>query len=358
MEVYYKMAIQYLTQDAVPDFIETEEELDRFMSLPSKQLVDFQTDFDGDLIILGVGGKIGVQLALTAKNASEAAGLSRRIIGVSRFSDERKRKQLENHGIETISCDLSDPDAVEALPECKNVVFMVGRKFGTSGSEELTWAMNTLVPDYVSRKFSESNIIAYSTGNVYGLVPVSSGGSTETDPVKPQGEYAISALGRERIFQYYSKKNRTPVAIIRLNYAIDLRYGVLREIGEKINNEEPIDVSMGNANVIWQGDAINQTLLSFSQCSSPAHIINITGPETVSIRYIAGLFSRILNKKLKLEGEENSTALLNNSSYAASLYGYPHVSLYTMVRWIAHWIKIGGASLNKPTHFESRNGKF
>ncbi len=352
------MTTYYLTHDAIPEFIETEEELDRFMSLPSKQLVDFQTEFDGDLIILGVGGKIGVQLAMTAKNASEAAGISRRIIGVSRFSDDRKRKQLEDHGIETISSDLSDPDAVEALPDCKNVVYMVGRKFGTSGSEELTWAMNTLVPDYVSRKFSKSNIVAYSTGNVYGLVPVSSEGSTEQDPVHPQGEYAISALGRERIFQYYSKKNSTPVAILRLNYAIDLRYGVLREIGEKVHKEEPIDLSMGNANVIWQGDAINQTLLSFSQCSSPAHIINITGPETVSIRYIATMFSRFLDKPLKLEGEENSTALLNNASFASSLYGYPQVPLYTMLRWISHWIEIGGASLNKPTHFESRNGKF
>lgn len=352
------MTTNYLTQDAIPEFIETEEELDRFMSLPSKQLVDFQTNFDGDLIILGVGGKIGVQLALTAKNASESAGLSRRIIGVSRFSDERKRKQLEDHGIEIISCDLSDPDAVETLPDCNNVVYMVGRKFGTSGSEELTWAMNTLVPDYVSRKFNTSKIVAYSTGNVYGLVPVNSGGSTETDPVHPQGEYAISALGRERIFQYYSKKNRIRVAILRLNYAIDLRYGVLREIGEKVNNEEPIDLSMGNANVIWQGDAINQTLLSFSHCSTPAKIINITGPETVSIRYIATLFSRFLKKPIKFIGEENSTALLNNASFAASLYGYPHVSLYSMVRWTSHWIEIGGASLNKPTHFETRNGKF
>jgi nucleoside-diphosphate-sugar epimerase len=352
------MATSYLTQDEIPEFIETEEELDRFMSLPSKQLVAFQSDFDGDVLVLGVGGKIGVQLAMAAKNASEAAGVSRRIIGVSRFSDDHKRKQLEDYGIETISCDLSDPDAVEMLPACKNVVYMVGRKFGTSGSEEVTWAMNTLIPDYVSRRFKTSNIVAYSTGNVYGLVPVCSCGSIEEDPVQPEGEYAVTALGRERIFQYYSKKNGTPVALIRLNYAIDLRYGVLREIGEKVQKEELIDLSMGNANVIWQGDAINQTLLSFSQCSSPACIINITGPETVSIRYIASLFSQFLDKPLKVEGEENSTALLNNASLAAALYGYPHVPLYTMVRWIAHWIKIGGASLNKPTHFESRNGQF
>jgi nucleoside-diphosphate-sugar epimerase len=350
--------MNYLTKDTIPEYINNEEELDAFMSLPSKQLVDFQKELEGDVIILGIGGKIGVQLAMTLKKASALSGVSRRIIGVSRFSDESKRKQLEELGIETITCDLSDPKEVDDLPEAKNVVFMVGRKFGTSGSEEITWAMNTLVPDYVSRKYAQSNIVAYSTGNVYGLVPVVSGGSVENAKVNPEGEYAISALGRERIFQYYSNMNKTPVALLRLNYAIDLRYGVLREIGEKVKNEEPIDLSMGNANVIWQGDAINQTLLSFSLCTSPANIINITGPETVSIHYVAKLFSHFFDTPLKIEGEENHTALLNNASYAASLFGYPYVTLYTMVKWISHWIEIGGASLNKPTHFDSRNGKF
>jgi len=350
--------MDYLTQNTIPEYIENEEELDEFMSLPSKQLIDFQKELEGDVVILGIGGKIGVQLAMTLKNASAIAGVSRRIIGVSRFSDKSKKKKLEELGIETITCDLSDPKAVKNLPEAKNVVFMVGRKFGTSGSEELTWAMNTLVPDYVSRKYAQSNIVAYSTGNVYGLVPVASGGSVENDMVNPEGEYAISALGRERIFQYYSNKNKTPITLLRLNYAIDLRYGVLREIGEKVKNEEPIDLSMGNANVIWQGDAINQTLLSFSLCNSPANIINITGPETVSIRYVAKLFSHFLDATLKFEGEETTTALLNNASYAASIFGYPYVPLYTMVKWISHWIEIGGVSLNKPTHFDSRNGKF
>ncbi|ADK79357.1 NAD-dependent epimerase/dehydratase family protein [Sediminispirochaeta smaragdinae] len=350
--------MSYLKRERLPEYIESEEELDDLMSLPSKQLIDFQKNLEGDLIILGVGGKIGVQLALAAKKASIAAAVPRRIIGVSRFSNPEKRTQLEEKGIETISCDLSDPVAVKQLPDAKNVVFMVGRKFGTCGSEEETWAMNTLVPDYVSRRYANSAIVVYSTGNVYGLVPVNCGGSIEADTLHPQGEYAISALGRERIFQYYSKKNETPISILRLNYAIDLRYGVLREIGEKVKNQEVIDLSMGNVNVIWQGDVINQTLLSFAHCTSPANIINITGPETVSIRYVAGRFSRLFNKPLRLEGEESGTALLNNASYAASLFGYPHVSLLTMVKWIAHWLEIGGTSLDKPTHFASRNGIF
>ena len=348
----------YLSTESIPEYINNEEELDYFMSLPTKQLIDYQVDLKGDLLILGVAGKMGVQLAMAAKNAADAAGVSRKIIGVSRFSSEAKRKQLENFGIETIACDLSDPEAVDSLPDCKNVVYMVGRKFGTSGSEDLTWAMNTLIPDYVSRKYNKSKIVAYSTGNVYGLVSVKSGGSTEKDTVRPEGEYAGSTLGRERVFQYYSNKNGTPISIIRLNYAIDLRYGVLREIGEKVKAEKTIDLSMGNTNVIWQGDAINQTLLSFSQCSSPASIINVTGPETVSIRYIASLFGQFLNKPVNFIGEENDTALLNNASRTASLFGYPHVTLYTMVRWISHWLQKGGASLNKPTHFESRDGNF
>jgi nucleoside-diphosphate-sugar epimerase len=321
-------------------------------------LIDYQKQMDGDMIVLGVGGKMGVQLARMAKEASVQAGVERRIVGVSRFSEGGKREELEKHGIETISTDLSEPENVEKLPDAKNVVFMVGRKFGTSGSEDVTWAMNTLVPEYVARHYSASRITAFSTGNVYGLVPVTSGGSVEEDDPNPVGEYAISALGRERVFQYFSNRNGTETAIIRLNYAIDLRYGVLREIGEKVLGEKPIDLSMGNVNVIWQGDAINQILLSFSLASSPAAVLNVTGPETVSVRYVARLFGTLFNKKPLFVGEESQTALLNNASYAASRFGYPSVPLRTMVEWIAHWLEIGGPSLDKPTHFSSRSGEF
>jgi nucleoside-diphosphate-sugar epimerase len=342
----------------LPDKISTDEQLDQVMSLGSSDLIRLMKKISGDIIILGCAGKIGVQLAMAAAKAIAEAGGRNRVIGVSRFSDETAPKKLESFGIETIKCDLLNRDLVAKLPKIPNVIFMAGKKFGTSGSEDLTWAMNTVVPANVAYHFKESRIVAFSTGNVYDLVPVCGAMPSEEDPTNPRGEYAQSALGRERVFEYFSNLNKTPVCIIRLNYAIDLRYGVLRDIGTKVYTDQPIDLSTGFVNVIWQGDVINQSILCLAHCRSPANIVNMTGPETASVRYIAGQFARIFDKDVIFINEESPTALLNNASKAAKLFGYPGVPLLRMIEWIAHWIELGGASLDKPTHFEVRDGNF
>jgi nucleoside-diphosphate-sugar epimerase len=308
--------------------------------------------------ILGCAGKIGIQLAMAAVKAIAAAGKIIKVIGVSRFSDETARKKLESFGIETIKCDLLDRDQVETLPKVPNVIFMAGRKFGTGGSEDLTWAINAVVPTNVAHHFKDCRIVAFSTGNVYDLVSVSGAMPTEDEPTNPRGEYAQSTLGRERLFEYFSNLNQTPVCIIRLNYAIDLRYGVLRDIGNRVFAGKPIDLSTGHVNVIWQGDVINQSILCLEHCRTPANIINMTGPETASVRYIAQQFARIFGKDAVFANDEGPIALLNNASKAARLFGYPTVPLLRMIEWVAHWIDQGGASLEKPTHFEVRDGKF
>ena len=251
-----------------------------------------------------------------------------------------------------------DPDAVAGLPDADRIVYMVGRKFGTEGSEGLTWAVNTLVPAQVCRRYAGTPIVAYSTGAVYDRVPVNSGGAAETAALTPVGEYANAAVGRERIFDYMCEETRTPICLIRLFYAIDLRYGVLRDIGDKVAAGELIDLSMGYVNVIWQGDAINQSLLAFPYCSVPVRPLNITGSETVSIQNTAEKFGEILGRKPEFTGEPAIDALLGDSGTALELFGKPHVSPDRMIKWIADWIRAGGRSLNKPSHFEVRNGKY
>ena len=342
----------------LPDTIDSVEQLDNIMSCGSPDLIRMMEKISGDIIILGCAGKIGIQLAMAAVKAIAAAGKKIKVIGVSRFSDETARKKLESLGIETIKCDLLDRDRVETLPQVPNVIFMAGRKFGTGGSEELTWAINAVVPANVAHHFKGSRIVAFSTGNVYDLVSVSGAMPTEDEPTNPRGEYAQSTLGRERVFEYFSNLNQTPVCIIRLNYAIDLRYGVLRDIGNKVFAGQPIDLSTGHVNVIWQGDVINQSILCLEHCRTPANIINMTGPETASVRYIAQQFARIFGKDAVFANDEGPIALLNNASKAARLFGYPTVPLLRMIEWVAHWIDQGGASLEKPTHFEVSDGKF
>ncbi|MEJ2165054.1 MAG: NAD(P)-dependent oxidoreductase [Desulfobacterales bacterium] len=342
----------------LPDKINTEEQLDEVMSLGSPNLVRMMKETAGDIIILGCAGKIGVQLAMAAVKAVAKAGGGNRVIGVARFSDESARTKLDANGVETIKCDLLERDWVAELPKVPNVIFMAGKKFGTGGAEDQTWAMNTVVPANVAQHFEGSRIVAFSTGNVYDLTPVCGAMPTEEDRPNPKGEYAQSTLGRERIFEYFSKLNKTPVCIIRLNYAIDLRYGVLRDIATQVYADQPIDLSTGHVNVIWQGDVINQSILCLEHCSSPANIINMTGPETASVRYIADQFARLFGKTAAFINEESPTALLSNASKAARLFGYPCVPLLQMIEWVANWIAIGGASLEKPTHFEVRDGKF
>ena len=349
--------IQPFNLKTVP-FIETVEQLEEVMSRPTPEVVQAMAEMEGDLLILGVGGKMGPTLAKLARRAIDASGSSKRVLGVSRFSSPGLSTDLNRSGIETISCDLLNEAELERLPHVPNVIFMAGRKFGSTGNESLTWAMNTYLPGRVAQKYRDSRIVVFSTGNVYPLTPITHGGATETAPVNPIGEYAQSCLGRERMFEHFSERFGTPVVIIRLNYAIDLRYGILLDIAEKVYGDTPVNLTMGGVNVIWQGDANAVFLRTFSLCQSPPTILNLAGPETVSIRWLATQFGALFEKEPIFEGEEVETALLNNASRCHQLFGYPRVSLAQMVSWVAHWVRIGGATLSKPTHFEVRDGRF
>jgi nucleoside-diphosphate-sugar epimerase len=293
-----------------------------------------------------------------AKRAIDGGKVQRRVIAAARFSDEALASQLKSEGIEIIRCDLLEPGALGDLPDVPNVIFMAARKFGTTGAEYLTWAMNTYLPALVGERFRDSRIVAFSTGNVYPLRAVNEGGATETTPTAPLGEYAQSALGRERMFEYVSYRWRTPVALLRLNYANDLRYGVLADIGRAVFEGRAVSLKMGLVNVIWQGDANRACLRALSYCKSPPLILNLSGPETLSVRYIAEEFGHQFDLKPVFEGEETNSALLTNSAEAHNLFGYPKVTVQQLIGWTAHWIASGGRTLNKPTHFEVQDGKF
>ena len=341
-----------------PEYIEDSEQLEEVMSQPTPEVIEAIRRMTGDLLILGVGGKMGPTLAKLAKRAIDASGSDKRIIGVSRFSAPDLRSDLNQAGIETIVCDLLNETELQELPDVPNVVFMAGRKFGSTGNEPLTWAMNTYMPGRVAEKYRNSHIVVFSTGNVYPLTPISHGGATEMYPVEPIGEYAQSCLGRERVFEHAANQFGTRLAILRLNYAIDLRYGILLDIAEKVYCEKSVDVTMGAANVIWQGDANAVVLRSLLHCQSPPMLLNLTGPEIVSIRWLATRFGEIFGKAPAFEGVEAETALLSNAARCHQLFGYPRISLEQMVQWVAHWVEIGGMSLGKPTKFEVRDGKF
>ena len=338
--------------------VTTEQQLEELLSRPSDADREAMRQLGGDLLILGVAGKMGPSLAARARRAANDAGVKPRITGVARFSDAAVRKQIEDAGVETIQADLLDADQLAALPDAPNVVFMAGRKFGSTGDEPLTWAMNVLVPAMVAQRYRRSRIVVLSSGNVYPFSPVTSAGPTEDDPTEPVGEYGQSALGRERMFQYFSSRLGTPVAILRLNYAIDLRYGVLVDIGTKVFERRSINLSMGYANVIWQGDANSVVLRSFAHAKSPALVLNLAGPEILSVRTVAQEFGRILGIAPVFEGREADTALLNNAARCHRLFGCPSVSPNEMIGMIAGWLQGGGRLLNKPTHFESRSGRF
>jgi nucleoside-diphosphate-sugar epimerase len=337
--------------------IETEERLEELLSEPTQQAINVLGRVPGDVIVLGVAGKMGPSLARMAKRASDAAGVRRRVIGVSRFSSGG-RDAFEKFGIETVACDLSDEESVAKLPDAPNVIYMAGKKFGSTGDEAGTWAANCYLPSLVCRKYRRSRIVAFSTGNVYGLSEVSRGGSRETDVPQPVGEYAMSALGRERIFEYFSRTLGIPTAIIRLNYACEMRYGVLVDIAERIWTGQPVDLGMSFLNTIWQGDANAMSLCALEHVATPPWIVNVTGPELTSVRKSAERLSELLGKPVKFTGEETKTALLSNASQALGRLGTPRVDVPEMMRWIADWVRRGGKSLRKPTHFESRDGRF
>jgi len=334
------------------------EEVENLLSEPTPETVEAMGNLQGDLVILGVGGKMGPTLARMAKRASDLAGVSRRVVGVSRFSSASLQVSLQSLGIETHSCNLLDRGAYAHLPDAANIVFMAGMKFGSIDQEARTWAMNAFVPGLVSERYRESRIAVFSTGNVYGLSPVGLGGSIETDALSPLGDYAMSCVGRERIFEYFSRMYQMPSSILRLNYATELRYGVLLDIAERVLAGNPVSLHMGHLNAIWQGDASAMSLQSLLHASSPPIILNVAGPELMSVRRIATYFAERVGQEVHFEGIESQNALLSNAQKSFSLFGYPAVSVNEMMEWIAGWVLRGGEKFGKPTHFEVRTGKF
>jgi len=344
--------------DNAPMHIASDEQLDDVLSEPTPADVQAMRELEGDLLILGVSGKMGPSLARRARRAREAAGVRRRIIGVARFADPAARDALDRYGIETIPADLLAPGALDTLPEAPNVIYMAARKFGSTGDEAYTWAMNSYLPGRVAERFARSRIVAFSTGNVYPLTPVDGGGPTETSPVGPVGEYAMSALGRERIFTHFSRLNGTPTVLLRLNYAVEPRYGVLHDIGRKVFLRQPVDLTMGHVNVIWQGDANSVCLRSLAHAQSPPLVLNLTGLQTLAVRWIAQRFAERLGIDPVFTGAESPTALLSSAALCGRMFGPPGVPVEQVIDWTADWIAQGGASLGKPTHFETRDGRF
>ncbi|TMU50698.1 NAD-dependent epimerase/dehydratase family protein [Flagellimonas algicola] len=341
-----------------PEFFLDEHQLEEALSRPSTKLIQFMQKLEGDFLMLGVAGKMGVSLARMAKRACDQAGVQKKIIGVSRFSSPEQQSFLEESGVNTIKGDLLDIDFVNSLPDVKNVVYLAGMKFGTEGNESFTWAMNSFLPGLIVEKFKKSRIVAFSTGCVYPLVEIESGGSDESDKPLPIGEYAQSCLGRERLFEYGSLKNGTNIVIIRLNYAVEMRYGVLVDIATKVKNHQTIDLSMGYANVIWQGDANDMILRSLELCASPANHLNVSGRETISVAKVARQFGEIMGKEVVFTGKEEDSALLVNVSKSHSIFGSPTVNLDKLIEWTANWVDKNKRLLGKATHFEVRDGKY
>jgi nucleoside-diphosphate-sugar epimerase len=338
--------------------INSVQELEARLAAPSIRDVDSIRRIQGDIIVLGCGGKMGPSLARRIKRTIQEAGVHARVLAVARFSSPGIAETLRHDGIETIVCNLLDRDEVANLPHCPNVLFLSGRKFGSTDRPDLTWATNTLIPSNVACHYRASRIVVFSTGNVYPLVRLESGGSVETDTPAPVGEYAQSCLGRERMFEYHSNQYDTPCLLFRLNYAVDLRYGVLVDIARKVYSGEPVDLTIPVFNAIWQGDANSYALRCLECCASPLRALNITGPETISVRRAAEYFAREFGRDPSFCGEESGRAFLSNGSLCHSLLGYPEVSLGELMQWVAHWVASGGESLNKPTKFEVADGRF
>ena len=342
----------------LPHTIETEQALDEFLTRPRTELVQFIKSVSSPLVILGAGGKMGPTLAVLARRAAETAGHKLDIVAVSRFSDAHARRWLEECEVHTLNCDLYDPTATRQLPETENVLYLVGQKFGTTQSPAATWAANTIVPARVAERYAAARVVALSTGNVYPLSPVARGGSQESDPLTPLGEYANATVGRERIFEFISQRSGTPVVLLRLFYATDLRYGVLRDLADKIWAGGPIDLANGHFNCIWQGDANEMVIRSLALAGSPATAFNLTSAEIFSVREVATRLGELMGKPAKFIGAESDAALTGNTSKLRALLGDPPTQLDAMLRWTADWVKRGGRSLGKPTHFEVRDGRY
>ncbi|TMR94265.1 NAD-dependent epimerase/dehydratase family protein [Nonomuraea basaltis] len=336
----------------------TTAELEERLARPSAGLVDDLSRLDGDILILGAGGKLGPSLVRLALNATRAAGHDRRVIAVSRFSEPGLAQALTEEGATVVSADVAGEEAPRDLPDAPNVVFLVGAKFGTQGREHATWFTNAYLPGRVADRFRDSRIAALSTGNVYPLVPVTSGGSTEDSPVGPVGDYAMSCLGRERVLTHFSETYGTPMSLIRLNYAVELRYGVLVDLAQKVLAGEPIDLATGQVNVVWQGYANEVTLRSLALAGTPPYVLNVTGPELISVRQAALALGAALGKEPVFTGEEAPTALLSNAGRCHRLFGYPELTPAELIEHTARWVADGGPLLGKPTKFERRDGRF
>jgi dTDP-4-dehydrorhamnose reductase len=342
----------------LPDRIESVEHLEEMLSEPTPGVIETLARLDGDILVLGVGGKMGPTLARMARRASALAGVARRVIGVARLSASGLEIQLQRQGIETVHCDLLDSARLATLPDAPNVVFMAGMKFGSTGNQALTWAMNCFMPGEIARRFRHSRIVAFSTGNVYGLSPIHLGGSIETDPLQPVGEYAQSCVGRERILEHHSRTLNIPMAILRLNYAVELRYGVLVDLAQRVQAGEPMDLAMGNFNALWQADANAMALQAFDHIATPPLVVNLAGPELLSVRRVCEQFGRLLKKDVTFHGHESGDALLSNGQFGHRRFGYPRVGVEQITHWIADWTARGGPTHGKPTHFENREGAF
>lgn len=336
----------------------SEEELDERLSTPSAALIAALAEGAGDLVVLGAGGKMGPTLCRLARRALDASGREAEVYAVSRWSDARAAAALERHGVRVVTADLLGDGDLAELPDAGEVVFMVGAKFGTADRPSLAWAANAALPDRVARRYPAARIAALSTGNVYPLVAVGTGGCAETDPVGPVGDYAMSCLGRERMLEYAAATRGTSVSVVRLNYAVDLRYGVLADIGQHVLAGTPVDVHTGHVNVVWQGYANEVVLRSLRHATPEVFVINLTGPETASVRRIAGVFAELFDTPLTITGQEADTALLSDAAVCHALFGYPEVPLRALVEWQADWLAAGLPTLGKPTKFSSRDGQF
>lgn len=343
---------------SLPSVIESADQLDEILTRPTERLVREIRQIRSPMVVLGASGKMGPSLCVLARRAAEQAGHPLRVIAVSRFSDPASREWLESRGIETMSCDLLDRSTLGTLPETENLIYLVGLKFGTRQSPWMTWAVNTLVPAHVAERYPKAQIAALSTGNVYPYTPVNGGGATENVPPSPLGEYGSAALARERIFEYYARLQGTAVVTLRLNYAVELRYGVLLDVAQKVWSSSPVEVNMGHLNCIWQGDANEMIIRSLRLAATPPTVYNLTGQATLSVRDLAIQFGKLMGRQPSIVGNEAPTALLSNATQLIAHLGEPAMPLQQLLDWTAAWVRRGGTTLGKPTHFEVRTGDF
>jgi len=340
-----------------PEDVRDEDALEELLSRPSAADVAFARTLTDDVMVLGAGGKMGPSLARRARRALDAAGVAQRVLAVARFSDPAVASALARDGVETITCDLLDPAQVARLPRTPNVLFLAGRKFGSSGRPDLTWAQNVVVPAIVAPHFRESRIVVFSTGNVYPLVAPGGPGATESDATGPVGEYAQTCVGRERVFEHAALEHGTRCLLFRLFYAVDLRYGTLVDVARRVHAGEPVDLRAGHVNALWQGDACSYALRALALCASPPRALVATGPEVASVVAVAEEFGRRFGRAVRFSGTPGP-ALLGDPALCVSLLGSPEVPLARLLDWVAAWVPRGGRSLGKATHFEATDGRF